>query len=199
MQGKIDFQAVYREFHPKILRYVSSMAGPHEAEDITQEVFEKVSRSLEGFEGRSKVSTWIYRIATNAALDRLKSPSRKRGVEGLESSEAAEAGERNVWTGQKKPRPDQALIRKEMNECIREFIERLPRDHKAVMVLSELEGFRNRDIADILGVSLDTVKIRLHRARAALKKELEKGCDFYRSEEDILSCDRKTLPITFKK
>jgi RNA polymerase sigma-70 factor (ECF subfamily) len=199
MKGEIDFQSICREFHPKILRYVSSMAGPDEAEDITQEVFEKVSRSLEGFEGWSKVSTWIYRIATNAALDRLKSPSRKRRVEGLESPEAAEAGERNVWTGQKKPRPDHALIRKEMNECIREFIERLPLDHKAVMVLSELEGFRNREIADILGISLDTVKIRLHRARAALKKELEEGCDFYRSEEDVLSCDRKTLPIRFKK
>ena len=91
-------------------------------------------------------------------------------------------------------------IREEMNACIREFIERLPEAHKTVMVLSELEGFTNAEIGTILGVSIDTVKIRLHRAREKLRKELGTGCNFYRDECDELACDRKpTATIVFRR
>jgi RNA polymerase sigma-70 factor (ECF subfamily) len=86
-----------------------------------------------------------------------------------------------------------------MGECGREYIDKLPPDYRAVMVLSELEGFKNREIADILQVSLDTVKIRLHRARASLKKDLDDGCSFYRNEQDIFACDRKPTSIKYKK
>ena len=78
-----------------------------------------------------------------------------------------------------------------MNECIREFIDKLPEDYKSVTVLSELEELKNIEISEVLGISLDTVKIRLHRARAKLKKELEAGCIFKRDEENELVCDRK--------
>ncbi len=186
-----DFNEVYEEFYPKTLRYLSRMAGEEAAEDIAQETFVKVNRGLENFKGDSKLSTWVYRIATNAALDRLRSPSLKHTVELPVLEEGAEVEDRDAWSDEKRPTPDQAVIRREMNECIREFIEKLPPDYKTVMVLSEIEGFRNREIADILGVSLDTVKIRLHRARAGLKKKLEEGCSFYRDERNTLSCDRK--------
>jgi RNA polymerase sigma-70 factor (ECF subfamily) len=199
MSKVIDFKEVYKEYQPKILHYVASMTGLHEAEDITQEVFEKISRNLEGFKGESKLSTWIYRIATNTALDRLRAPSYKRSSEHAETVGSSEIEDRDIWTGQKKASPDQELINKEMNECIREFIEKLPPDYKTVMVLSELEGLKNREIADILQISLDTVKIRLHRARAGLKKELDDGCSFYRDERNELACDRKTTFVKYKK
>ncbi len=187
MSPIISFNEVYKEFQPKILHYISRLTGNYEAEDITQEVFEKISRGLEGFKGRSGLSTWIYRIATNTALDRLRSPSFKRSSEEL----VKEDEDRNVWTGHQKAPVDQSLIRKEMGECVREYIDRLSTDYKTIIILSELEGFKNREIADILQVSLDTVKVRLHRARASLKKELDNGCDFYRNEQNILACDRK--------
>ena len=69
MDKKIDFNHVYEELHPKILRYLSRLAGHFEAEDIAQEVFDKVNRNLDGFKGKSKLSTWIYRIATNTAFE----------------------------------------------------------------------------------------------------------------------------------
>jgi RNA polymerase sigma-70 factor (ECF subfamily) len=59
-----DFEEVYKEFHPKILRYLSRMAGEEAAEGIAQETFVKVNRGLENFKGESKLSTWVYRIAT---------------------------------------------------------------------------------------------------------------------------------------
>ena len=196
MGNKISFNDIHREFHHKILHYISKLVSKDEAEDITQEVFEKVNRGLAGFKGKSQLSTWIYRIATNSALDRLRSPSYKRSGEEL-IEEADE--DKNVWTNNKKVPVDQQLIRKEMSECVQEHIDKLPSDYKAVILLSEQEGLTNQEIADILQISLDNVKIRLHRARTSLKKILDEACDFYHNEQDILACDRKPHIIKFNK
>ncbi len=195
MSMEINFNEVYEEFHPKILYYLSRLTNPHEAEDITQEVFEKVNRSLRNFKGESKLSTWLYRIATNTAIDRMRTPSFKRSFESTSHEDAIGGEDRNVWLGQKKTLTDQTFIRKEMSECVREFIDKLPSDYKTVILLSELEGFKNAEIADVLQISLDTVKIRLHRARAKLKTVLNDGCDFYHNEQNVLACDRKPSQI----
>jgi RNA polymerase sigma-70 factor (ECF subfamily) len=110
-----------------------------------------------------------------------------------------EAEDKNVWTNHTKASVDQQLIRKEMSECVQEHIDKLTSDYKAVILLSEQEGLTNQEIADILQVSLDNVKIRLHRARANLKKILDEACDFYHNEQDIFACDRKPHIIKFKK
>jgi RNA polymerase sigma-70 factor (ECF subfamily) len=195
MNEEIDFKEVYREFQQKILHYIARLTGNHEAEDVTQEVFEKVSRSLESFRADSKLSTWIYRIATNTALDKLRSPSFKRSAEHTPLEDITQPANGKIWNSQKERFTDQNIIRKEMSECVREFIDKLPPDYKTVVILSELVGFKNREIAEILQVSLDTVKIRLHRARTNLKKELGDGCSFYHNEEGTLACDRKAISI----
>jgi len=174
MNMEIDFNEIYKEFHPKILHYLSRLINPHEAEDITQEVFEKVNRSLRNFRGESKLSTWLYRIANNTAIDRMRTSSFKRSFDNTSLEDT---------------------IGREMSECVREFIDKLPSNYKTVILLSELEGFKNKEIADILQISLDTVKIRLHRARAKLKALLNEGCDFYNNEQSALSCDRKPSQI----
>jgi RNA polymerase sigma-70 factor (ECF subfamily) len=87
--------------------------------------------------------------------------------------------------------PDQKIIRDEMSDCIREFVDRLPTDYRTVLILNELEGFTNNEIAEILQLSLDATKIRLHRARAKLKEQLKSGCDFYHDDRSELACDRK--------
>ena len=195
MNKEIDFIEVYEEFHPKILHYLSRLTNPHEAEDIAQEVFEKASQGLKSFKGESKLSTWLYRIATNTAIDRMKTPSFKRSFESTSLENATGIEDRNVWHSHKKTLTDQTFIRKEMSECVREFIDKLPSDYKTVILLSEIEGFKNTEIADILQISLDTVKIRLHRARAKLKVLLNNGCDFYHDEQNVLACDRKPSQI----
>jgi RNA polymerase sigma-70 factor (ECF subfamily) len=199
MTGEIDFKEVYQEFQPKIHNYLSRLLGPHEAEDITQEVFEKVNRKLKTFKGESKFSTWLYRIATNAAYDRLRSASFKHASQYTTLENNAEAEDKNVWSSQREIAIDQNVIRKEMSACVREYIDKLPPDHRTVLILSEIEGFKNKEIADILQISIENVKIRLHRARAGLKKELDNGCDFYQNEQGSLACDRKPLRIESKK
>jgi RNA polymerase sigma-70 factor (ECF subfamily) len=197
MEGKTEFKEVHDEFRPKIRQYLSRLVGPQDADDVTQEVFEKVSRSLKDFRGESKLSTWLYRIATNTAMDRLRSAHSKQSP-GAVSIEDSELRDRNVWTGEDKPSVELKLIRTEMNNCIRDFIMRLSPDYRAVLVLGELEDLKNREIAEILQVSVEAVKIRRHRARAALKRELEEGCSFYRDERNVLSCDLKSALDNFK-
>lgn len=199
MNGAIDFNEVYNKFQPKILNYLSRLMGPHEAEDITQEVFEKASSKLKTFRGESKFSTWLFRIATNAAFDRLRSPSLKHASERTPLENIADIEARNIWNGQPETAIDQNVIRREMSACVREYIDKLPPDHKTVLLLSEIEGFKNNEIADILQISLENVKIRLHRARAVLKKELDSDCDFYQNEQGSLACDRKPISIMSKK
>jgi RNA polymerase sigma-70 factor (ECF subfamily) len=185
------FSDIYGEFYPKITHYLTRLVGDHEAEDVAQVVFEKVNNSLSDFHGESKLSTWIFRIATNAALDRLKSSSYKRTSSGSLAPVPLQAVENLDLAFNKPTSPDQKIIRDEMSECVREFVDRLPTDYRTVLILNELEGFTNNEIADILQISLDAAKIRLHRARARLKKELKGGCDFYHDDRSELACDRK--------
>jgi RNA polymerase sigma-70 factor (ECF subfamily) len=199
MRGALNFKDVYDEYHPKILRYVTKIAGKTDADDITQDVFEKISRGIVDFEGRSKLSTWIYRIATNTTLDRLRSASVSHSKKESAMEENADLEDRDSWSGQKKGQIDKELIRKEMSECVREYVDKLPPDQRTAIVLSEIEGFKNREIAEILEISLDNVKIRLHRARTSLKKLLDDGCDFYQNEQATLACDRKPPVLKFKK
>ena len=193
--GIPDFTLVHEEYRQRIRRYVARLAGEHEADDLTQEVFLKVSRTLSGFQGKSSLSTWIYKIATNTVLDRLKSPAHRQAI--LESQDLDSEGV--VPVADDKPLSiDQQLIREQMNECIRGVVEKLPSDYRTVIALSEMEDLKNSEVADILGISLDAAKTRLHRARAALKKELEGKCDFYRDGRNEFACEPKTSPIKFK-
>ena len=86
-----------------------------------------------------------------------------------------------------------------MNECIDEYIDTLPDNYKTIIVLSEIEGFTNKEIAEVLNMSLENVKIRLHRARAKLKSILKEACEFYYTDDNTLACDRKQIRILSKK
>ena len=150
-----------------------------------------MGNNLSDFKGESTISTWIFKIATNAALDRLKSSSYKRSSSGSLAPLPLQTVENLDLAFSKPTSPDQKIIRDEMSECVREFVDHLPMDYRTILVLKELEGFTNNEIAEILQLSLDAAKIRLHRARARLKKEMENGCDFYHDDRTELACDRK--------
>jgi RNA polymerase sigma-70 factor (ECF subfamily) len=174
--AEIRFQRVYDEYQKKIFRYMVRMAGENEAEDLTQEVFVKIGLALETFRDESSLSTWIYRIATNAALDKLRRSANQHADEKLLPVERITESkeDENIWTGESA-----------------DSINKLPEAYQSVIVLSELEDLSDREIADILGLTLQAMKIRLHRARVMLKKELTAACIFYRDDRQEFACDRK--------
>lgn len=188
------FSDIYEQYYTKILRYLTRLVDHQEAEELTQITFEKINRNLGSFKGESKLSTWIYRIATNTALDRLKSSSHKHSHSGTLAPLAIDELGTESTISEHISAPsstDEKVIRGEMNECIREFIDKLPHDYRTIIILNELEGFTNKEIGQILQISLETTKIRLHRARAKLKMSLESGCNLYHDYKSELACDRK--------
>lgn len=190
---RLQFSDIYSEFHAKVSRYLERMVDKNDAEDLAQEVFLKINKGLKDFKGKSSLSTWVYRIATNAALDKMKSRSYREQGETVTLEEAGNETE-GVCLEETSLSAEREAIRGEMSECIREFVDRLSTDYRTVIVLSEIKDLANQQIADILGISLDAVKIRLHRARARLKAEFEAGCDFYHDEDGKLACDRRKKP-----
>jgi RNA polymerase sigma-70 factor (ECF subfamily) len=200
----LGFENIYEAFQPKIHRYLIHMVGEYEAEDLTQEVFMKVSQALENYRGEAGLSTWLYRIATNAALDRMRSPSFRWTVQNclpddLIENDELEIDDRNAWTGEKTPLVEPQIYRKEMNECILDFVMKLPESYRAVLVLSEFERLRNNEIAEILGLSMGTVKIRLHRAREKLQENLAANCDSSWIEENEFVPELKTEDLEYLK
>lgn len=93
------------------------------------------------------------------------------------------------WTDERPHSAEQLLIHGEMSACIRSCLAKLPEPYRTVLALSESEGFRAREIAEIMGTTLETVKIRLHRSRALLRQEIEKNCRVYRDERNELACE----------
>lgn len=199
-----DFENLYLTFWPKIHRYVTRLVGDQEAEDLTQEIFIKVGQAVATFRNESQLSTWIYRIATNAAIDKIRSASHSRSTKQTTISPTHEEVTKinlkvnKLTVGQKVPLPETQVISQEMNSCIRAFIDELPEVYRTVIILSEFEGFKNKEIAEILGLSLDSVKIRLHRAKQKLKEDFSKNCNFYRDDRNVLNCEPKG-PLKFKK
>ena len=176
-EAVIDFPTLYTEYRPKIERYLRRMVGDYDAEDLTQEVFLRISQGLPGFRGESKLSTWVYRIATNTALDRLRAPNYRRVVDdpAAQGHEAELEGD-IAWAEGEVASPELRLWRKERAECYQDYIEGLPVNYRTVVALSELEDLAAGEIADILGLSLNVVKTRLHRGRTRLLHELKTHC-----------------------
>jgi len=187
-----EFTQVFKEYSERIVLYLNRFVGREDAEDLMQEVFVKAYNSISSFEGNSKLSTWIYTIATNAALDRLKSFNYRREKSKLTSLEYVEPLRVKMLTGNNDDSDiEYALLKTEMNQCIADYINRLPDNYRAIFLLREYEDRSIEETAEITSLSVDNVKIRLHRARKKLHQLLLSGCSFYYDENSKLSCDKK--------
>jgi len=146
---------------------VQMVRNEDDAMDLTQEVFVRAWKALPRFDGRSKFSSWLYRIATNAALDALRRAKvRPRPEEWNEETMQPESP-----TGPDSS-PQARLDRMEIRRRIDEAIQELSPEHRAVIVLKELEDLSYKEIAEVLSCSIGTVMSRLFYARKNLQKKL---------------------------
>jgi RNA polymerase sigma-70 factor (ECF subfamily) len=191
-----ELSQIYEAYHGKVLAYATKLLGRTEADDIAQEVFLKVGRSLGDLADRSKLASWIYAITLNTVRD-----AARRRLARPEDPGAAFAGAPGAADEQGSPlaqlpdtisrTPEEAVVHTEMIACYLDYVRKLPRNYFEVYVLSELGDLSDEAIARRLSLSLGTVKIRLHRARARLHEQLRRNCRCYRNTRGELMGEPK--------
>jgi RNA polymerase sigma-70 factor (ECF subfamily) len=184
----VSSAALFASYHASIRRYILSMVhDPVEADDLTQDVFLQVHRNLGSLRDPDAVVSWLYRIATHVSYDRFRKSSRQPRTEPLQAGDSVGANSRGDIADQL--RLDLVLEQADMSACVRSYIEELSTDYQQVIFLHDLEELSNPEIARMLGVSLDAVKIRLHRARRKLQDALSRHCDLSLDEQGVLVCE----------
>ena len=144
------------------------------AEDCVQEAFLSAFSNIDDFEGRSSLKTWLHRITVNAALMKLRSLRRHDSQsidELLPEFDANDCRIEAPWHHM--ATPAELLERKDTRALIAAMIGELPDGYRIILLLRDIEGRSTTEVAELLGLSESNVKVRLHRARAALKKLLE--------------------------
>ncbi len=165
---QVDFDTVYREQRGRVLATVRGVIGASdELEDVVQQVFIEIHRCLPRFEGRSRLSTWVYRISVNVALQHLRKKKRKRWLM------LGSAGDEDVrMVGEADP-----TSRLEGRALLREVyrsVNKLPDKKRVVWTLHELQGLAPQQIAEVLEIPMNTVRSRLLSARNSLQQDLKR-------------------------
>ncbi|MGC4067179.1 MAG: sigma-70 family RNA polymerase sigma factor [Polyangiaceae bacterium] len=187
MQPLPELEILVRELRPQLVRYLTRVVGDADAEDVVQTVLSKASAARSEYRGEASPRTWLFRIATNAAHDWNRARRTARNLTAEVSVEDAEDDALSPDVSSQ----ERELLRAEMSQCIGEVLARLPESYRTVLGLSDCEELTDKEVAEVLGVTVGSAKIRLHRARAKMKAELESACSFYHDAENNLCCDRK--------
>lgn len=173
------FEQLIQGYQKKVFNIAYRILGDiDDASDMSQEVFIKVYKSITNFKEESSLSTWIYRIATNTCLDEVRRKKKAASIS-MSSTIQLEDGEITIQVEDSKPGPDELIAQKETREEINKAIESLNEEHKAVIVLRDIQGLSYEEISSVLQCSLGTVKSRINRARSSLKNILISERNFY--------------------
>lgn len=163
------------------------MQNEEEAKDISQEIFLKVYRNLQKFDEKSAFSTWLYRIAVNTCIDALR---KKKGKDVISLEEHRQ--QHNDTVADSGETPEEHYLQKEKQRQVMETIQRLSPEHKAMILMRDMENMTYGEIAECLSLSLGTVKSRIVRAREQFKKE-------FLSKKELLTKNKRQTNRTSKK
>ncbi len=172
------FSEVFRLYGDKVFSLIYRMIGSRqEAEDVTQEVFISVFKTVDGFRGESKFSTWLLRIAANHCKNRIKYLARRpsEGVDMDDTGQLPVPGTTNGPTMQAHiDGPDVLMEAAEIEKIMQRAIDGLDEEQKLLVILRDVDELSYQEIGEITGLPEGTIKSRLHRARMAIKEELDK-------------------------
>jgi RNA polymerase sigma-70 factor, ECF subfamily len=164
-----SFEELVRRYQRPIAAYVYRMVGDYDAAlDLTQEVFIKVYNSLTRYRSEFKFSTWIYKIAHNAAIDHL----RRHAVRDQALTSGIDGERREVLIESRRLTPEQESERKERRTEIESVVQLLPAAYRELIVLRHSQDLSYDEIAEVTGLPLGTVKNRLFRARESMRDHL---------------------------
>ena len=161
------FDVLARRIHPQLVRLALAKAGPgDDAEELVQRHLVRAYRGLPGFRGDSRVTTWIFRIATNIWIDMQRSKQSRRTVEEplvREMEQSVSAPDEPA---------DERLTREEAGELVRSYFSQLSPRQREVLELVDLQGLEPSEAAEALGVTASTARVHLHRARRILRASI---------------------------
>jgi RNA polymerase sigma-70 factor (ECF subfamily) len=169
-----SFDVLVERYQTRLLNFVYRIVGDRErAEDLVQEVFIRVHRHLGRFDRSKKFSTWIYTIASNLGKNELRNRSRNPLVLFTSITQGWDDEERPLEFEDPTARPDDQFRKRHVKELVEQTVSQLPKHHKEVFVLREIEGRSYEEIAEITHCNLGTVKSRLNRARNSFAEIIE--------------------------
>lgn len=169
------FEALVREQGGRLLRVAQRfIRSADDAQDVVQDAFISAYNAIDRFDGSADVGTWLHRITVNAALMRLRKPSEKRETS-LDAILPAFADDGYRFEPVAEWESVETLLeREETRELVREAIDELPETARNVLLLSDIEEMSGPEAAVVLGITPNAVRIRLHRARQALREILDR-------------------------
>ena len=140
------------------------MGNPDDADEVVQDTFLSAYRARDRFRGDAQVTTWLYRIAVNASLMRLRKASRRQEI-ATDPAEVFKKIDNVDWADA----PDKAALNNELKQKLEQSIRTLPDDLRSAVVLRDVQGLANDEAADVLDISVSALKARLHRGRVMLR------------------------------
>jgi RNA polymerase sigma-70 factor (ECF subfamily) len=162
----LNFDDLYREFAAQVARWAARLGGPDfDVDDVVQEVFVAVHRQLHSFRGESRVGTWLYRITANQVAERRRRDRWRRWLGGSAGEVAGSLASPALG-------PVEALEQREAAARVYRVLDSMNERYRQLVVLFEIERLSGQEIAELTGMSLDSVWVGLHRARAQLVKRL---------------------------
>lgn len=194
IEGRLDaFDAFVETFRTRIFQYSYLMCGHREdAEEVAQDTLLKVFENFASLREPERVRSWVFRIAKNACLMKRRrsifAPEHELSLEQYVHEPNQEGGTYDRQIADTGALPDEEALRRELNETLTRAIQELPPNYRAVILLRDIEELSTDETAEILDLSVDVVKQRLHRGRLALKKRLDEELrpqrEFAHAKED---------------
>jgi RNA polymerase sigma-70 factor (ECF subfamily) len=179
IEGRLEaFDAFVDAFRTRIFQYSYLMCGHREdAEEVAQDTLLKVFENFASLREPERVRSWVFRIAKNACLMKRRrsifAPERELSLEQYVHEPNQEGATHDRQIADTGVLPDEEVLRREMNSTLKTAIQGLPENYRSVVLLRDIEELSTEETAEILDLSIDVVKQRLHRGRLALKRILE--------------------------
>jgi RNA polymerase sigma-70 factor (ECF subfamily) len=182
----MEFRKIYDQYYSRVRKFILAIVKDEwAADDLIQETFVKIRKNMDTIRDPSKMSSWIYRTAYNLCQDHFRS-LKKSALNGRET--------RQKPTAMQEFFIEKELEQRQMGACVQDQMDFLPESLRTVLVLYDVMDFSQKEIAEILDITVENVKVRLHRARKKFKAILEEKCTFEHDERNVLTCDPKGSP-----
>jgi len=182
----MEFWEIYDQYYSRVRKFILSLVKDEwVADDLIRETFLKVQQNIQSLRDPSRLSPWIFRIAHNLCQDHFRRTKKSCKEERIDQEEGEHLKEVLI---QKEPGIQKQLEQRQMGECVQNQMNLLPESLRTVLVLFDIMEFSHQESAEVLGITVENVKVRLYRARKRLKIILEGKCAFERDERNVLIC-----------